>query len=117
MAEKRSQPSKENQPSPELEHVLRNFVACNRCSFFLAGYRVIYGLENLETAAGNQADGWLSLTWSEETRQLLQSSYGGRLDTELYYYDGQCPVCRRRFTYQAAEEGEQPQFRIGIKQS
>lgn len=115
MASKRSQRSQEDKPSPDLQHVLRNFVACDRCSFFLAGYRVIYGLENLETAAEDQADGWLSLTWSEETRQLLQSSYGGRLDTELYYYDGQCTVCRRRFTYRAAEEGEQPLFRIEIK--
>ena len=100
---------------PELERVLRNFVACDRCSFFLAGYRVIHGMDDLERAAREQSEQWLTLSWNGETRRLLQKSYGGRLDVDLYYYDSQCPVCRRRFTYKAAEEGEAISFRIEIK--
>lgn len=115
MAKESTRQSNEEEPSPELARVLRNFVACDRCSFFLAGYRVIHGLENLETAVKNQADNWIALSWNEETGRLLQKSYGGRLDVALYYYDGRCPVCGRRFTYQAGEEEEQASFRIEIK--
>ena len=110
-----SQRQDKDGPSPGLEHVLRNFVACDRCSFFLAGYQVIHGRDNLDAAVENRTERWLSLSWNEETRRLVQTSYGGRLDVDLYYYDGQCPACRRRFTYQVAKEGEQPELRIELK--
>lgn len=120
MAENNPKQSNSDQPGPELERVLRNFVACDRCSFFLAGYRVIHGLDNLEAAAKNQSDRWLALSWNSETRHLLQKSYGGQLDVDLYYYNSHCPACRRRFVYQADEEGEgeevSPSFRIEVKQ-
>ena len=116
MAKNSSRRRKEDKPAPALEHVLQNFVACDRCSFFLAGYRVIHGVDNLENAAKEIADRWLSLSWNDDIRQLLQDSYGGRLDLNLFYYDSQCPSCRRRFLYKAAEEkGEEPLFRIEIK--
>jgi len=100
----------------ELEEVIGDFVACGRCSFFLSGYRVIHGLDNLQTAVENQSGKWLHLDWNQETRRLVQKSYGGRLDVELYHYDSRCPECRRRFIYRAAtEEGEQEAFQIELK--
>lgn len=120
VAQKSPKQSKQDEPAQELERVLRNFVACDRCSFFLAGYRVIHGLDNLEAAAKNQSDRWLALSWNSETRHLLQKSYGGQLDVELYYYDSHCPACRRRFIYEAGEEEEGGEtaasFRIEVKQ-
>ena len=117
MAKKRSNRSAEDQLTPELERVLRNFVACDRCSFFLAGYRVLHGLSDLEAAAGNQSDQWLRLSWDSETRHLLQKSYGGRLDVDLYYYDSHCPACQRRFVYEARDEetGEPESLRIEVR--
>lgn len=106
----------EQTQSAALNEVIGDFVACGRCSFFLSGYRVIHGVDNLETAAENRSGKWLHLDWNQETRNLVQKSYGGRLDVELYHYDSRCPECRRRFIYQAAtEEGEQESFQIELK--
>lgn len=100
----------------EVEDVSGDFVACGRCSFFLSGYRVIHGLDNLEAAVENQSGKWLGLDWNQETRRLVQKSYGGRLDVELYHYDSRCPECQRRFIYRAAtEEGEPASFQIELK--
>lgn len=76
---------------------MEEFVACGRCSFFLAGYRVLHGTEALEQAAQKSDDQWLTLIWDLETRRLVQSSYGSRLDIDFYYFDGRCPECQRRY--------------------
>jgi hypothetical protein len=81
----------------DLETVMEEFVACGRCSFFLAGYRVLHGTEALEQAAQDSDDQWLTLKWDSETRRLVQSSYGSRLDIDFYYFDGRCPECQRRY--------------------
>lgn len=108
----------EQTQSAELEEVIGDFVACGRCSFFLSGYRVIHGLDNLQAAAENRSGKWLHLDWNRETRHLVQKSYGGQLDVEHYHYDSRCPECRRRFIYRAAaEEGEQVSFQIELKRS
>jgi hypothetical protein len=97
--------------------VLANFVPCGRCSFFIAGYRVIHGLESLQKAAGKAGEQWLALRWDPEVRHLVQKSYGGELDVELFYYDGRCPECQRRFIYEEGDqEGEPDSFRIELKQ-
>lgn len=102
----------------QLEKVVSDFVACGRCGFFLSGYRVIHGLENLQAAVENPGGKWLHLDWSQETRNLVQKSYGGRLDIELYHYDSRCPECQRRFVYHAAtEEGEEQSFKIELKRA
>lgn len=102
----------------ELEEVMADFVPCGRCSFFLAGYRAIHGLEVLESAAGESDGDWLALPWNDETRRLLQDSYGRRLDIEHFFLDGHCPECHRRFVYEAGEkEGEPSSFRVELKSS
>ena len=87
---------------------MADFIACGRCSFFLAGYRVIHGADELKQAAEASDDEWLTLSWDHETRRLVQSSYGSRLDIEFYYYDGRCPECQRRFVIGAGEDGAEP---------
>lgn len=104
------------------QQVQRNFAACDRCSFFLAGYKILHGQESVDAAVEGTDGRWLTLVWDPQTRMLLQKSYGGRLDLELDYYDSQCPVCQRRFVYgdhggegEVAREGESITFRIEIK--
>lgn len=87
----------------DLDTVIADFVACGRCSFFLTGYRVLHGKEKLREEAETSGDEWLVLTWDHDTRQLVQRSYGSRLDIEFYYYDGRCPECQRRYVIGAKE--------------
>ena len=101
--------------SDDLEKVINNFVSCGRCSFFLADYRARHGDDALRAAAQESEDRWLFLEWDNALRHVLQKSYGGRLDTAFYYYDGRCPECQRRFVYQAAGEEEEEAFKIRLK--
>jgi hypothetical protein len=99
-----------------LQRTLENFYACDRCSFFVAGYRVLHGMESIDQAAAACDGAWLELIWNRPTRLLLEKSYGGQLDVELFYYDGQCPRCQRRYVYDGGEAGiEAGAFRIEIK--
>lgn len=73
-------------------------------------------MEVLEAAAEEVGGDWVTLPWNHETRQLVHNSYGHRLDVSLFYIDGRCPECHRRFVYEAGEqEGEPPTFRVELK--
>lgn len=101
-----------------LEKVLAAFVACGRCSFFLAGYRALHGLDNLQQAIDQSNGKWLELTWDYQTRHLLQSSYGGKLDVDLYYYGGCCKECQRRYEFmEAAGEDTPGSLRVELRLS
>lgn len=82
--------------------VLAAIVACPRCSFFLSGYRLIH--DDFDSAAQNNEQGWLELTWNQETRKLLHKSYGFTIDSETYHFEGICKECNRAFAYSASEE-------------
>lgn len=88
---------------------MADFVACGRCSFFLAGYRVLHGADQLAEAAEASDDEWLALKWDHATRRLVQESYGSRLDIEFYYFDSRCPECQRRFVIGTGEEADSPE--------
>lgn len=102
---------------------MADFFACGRCSFFLAGYRVLHGTEAIEQAAEASSDQWLTLKWDHETRRLVQASYGSRLDIDFFYFDGRCPECQRRYVIgeevlepdveQEDAEGEQKEQQTG----
>jgi hypothetical protein len=96
--------------------IVKRFAVCGRCSFFVAGYKLLVGEEVWETAV-SQTDGrWLRLTWNANVRQLISRSFGSRLDIGCYYYEGCCPECRRLFQYRAADgkELEQPLLQIEL---
>ena len=97
----------------DLDLVVDDFVACGRCSFFLAGYRVLHGMEALKEAAEASDDEWLVLRWDMATKQLVQKSYGSRLDIEFYYFDGRCPECQRRFVIEAGEQAVEEEVENG----
>lgn len=104
---------RKNQPS--LQQVTDRFAACGRCSYFWAGYRVLFGLEELETAVAHSKSGWLELIWDEQMPELVVKSYGARIDTGHYHFEGCCEECRRHFIYQASDnEEEADAFRIEI---
>lgn len=111
--------SKPQQPENEakLQWVVDNFVACDRCSYFWAGYRILHDQPAVEEAVATSDDGWLELLWDGPTRHLLHKSYGGELDAELFYYASHCPDCQRRYIYgTGSEEEEAPAtFRIEVK--
>lgn len=83
-----------------------DFVACGRCSYFLAGYRAIHGRQGLEDAIAHSDGEWLTLQWNEETSRLVQKSYGCRMDMDWYLLESCCPICCRRFevSLSAAED-------------
>lgn len=112
MAKNNEQPAGER----DLQRTMESFYACDRCSFFLAGYRVLHGMDSVDQAAAASDGDWLELRWDRPTRLLLEKSYGGQLDIELFYYDGQCPRCQRRYVYDGREEGGvADRFRIEIR--
>jgi hypothetical protein len=101
---------------PVLQDVEASFAACGRCCFFLAGYRSEFGQDNLVAAVQQNGDsGWLSLTWNQHTRNLMNKSYGVRIDIDFYRYEGCCVACQRQFAYEEAEtEAETAVFRIQL---
>lgn len=98
----------------DLTPLVRNFAACGRCSYFLAGYRVMVGIDGLETAVSNRKDPWLSFHWSHAMNDLVSRSYGIRLDVKMMTLNGICGECRRPFRFQNSdvEADTQPQFEI-----
>lgn len=90
-----------------LRQVTDRFAACGRCSYFWAGYRVLFGEEGQETAVDQSQSGWLALQWNSQMPDLLNKSYGIRLDIEHFHYEGCCKECRRRFVYHAAENEDE----------
>lgn len=116
LSEQKSKERNQRSESPQLDELLANFVPCGRCSFFLAGYRVLHGPEHLAATAAHIENGWLDLRWDEELRDLVQRSYGRALDVDIDYYDSRCPECHRRFVFRGAQEpGEHDSFRIELK--
>ncbi len=105
---------KKRQASPDsrknqmtLQQVTDHFAACGRCSYFWAGYRVIFGKEALATAVRQRESDWLDLEWNLQMPELVHKSYGVRLDITHVHYEGCCKECRRIFIYQAAENEEE----------
>ena len=84
--------------------LLRNFAACPRCSYFLSGYRVLYGREVVDKLDAEQIDGWLGMEWTIETRRLLHRSYGIRTDIDHYFWEHACETCCRRIVFEMKPE-------------
>ncbi len=80
-------------------------VACQRCSMFVIGYRLIN--DNLDQSLASVEDGLIHLTWNSAVRKLILKSYGHDIDIDLTYFDGICPECHRHFTYRAADEEQE----------
>lgn len=97
-----------------VDQLISHFSACGRCSFFLTGYRVLQGVDDLETAVAKEKGRWVRLTWNHEMRDLVSKSYGVHLYIDFYHYDGRCPECGRHFIYESDPDAEQESFRIAL---
>ena len=101
------------QHQDRVDQVSAYFTACPRCSFFLAGYRLVQ--QDFELAVEKSTSGWLDLTWNLQVRNLVQKSFGCELANDLQLFQGTCPSCRRAFVFEAGlEEGEADHFSIKI---
>lgn len=81
------------------DEIAQSFVACPRCGFFLASYRLIHDdyAEAVEKSNGKILD----LTWDNATRILVQKSFGCQIPQDAYHFEGACNDCRRTFVYKA----------------
>ena len=73
---------------------------------FLAAYRIENGEQALESAIANSFAGSLALPWDPSLRRLLIKSFGCRLDSDLYFFEGTCPECLGKFRYEEVEQDE-----------
>lgn len=74
---------------------------CARCSYLLAGYQALYGVERLEAALAHNRRNWLHLEWANlgDLLRLLDDHYGYRLLYLPLHFEGLCDECRRAFVY------------------
>ncbi|HSH01752.1 MAG TPA: hypothetical protein VLL52_04475 [Anaerolineae bacterium] len=92
------------------QDLVNAFVSCPRCSHFLMGYRVLFGLDYLAAAAEEIDDNQLVVAGNAHVRRLLYKAYGHQVDALALYYAGSCPHCRRAYTYQV--DSEPPEIEI-----
>lgn len=104
---------KKPEPTPQ-DKVVAAFLACGRCSFFLAGYRLI--VDDFEQAVEKSEGNYLTLSWNHAVRQLVQKSYGSQIEVDAFHFQGSCKECRRSFTFQMGNSAEEPPtLEIAIK--
>ena len=89
------------------------FAACGRCCYFLGGYTSAHGEGELETAVQNNLSDWLTLTWDQQTRNLVHKAFGVQLDVDYYFYEGCCVACYRQFSLRT-DETEGPIFQVQL---
>jgi hypothetical protein len=105
--------TKKRELTPQ-DNVVAAFMGCARCSFFLAGYRLIY--QDFDEAVEKSEGGHLMLSWNHAVKQLVQKSYGKQIEADAYHLQGSCKECQRAFVFQAGETAERPStLQIAIK--
>lgn len=118
VAEKPVKKKRPPKPPREWHEVQRAFMGCGRCSFFLAGYRILHGMEALGEASRAVDGDIISLTDDGATRQLLYKSYGWRYELPSLAFQAACPECRRSFaagdeSSNVLEVAVRPKGRVG----
>ena len=105
---------KDQKANKALESVVRSFVACPRCSFFLAGYRLIH--DDFAEAVSNRHGNWLYLKWNSATRGLIQKNFGWWIGVDATHYEGICQDCRRVFIYSGlTDKTDLESFEVQVK--
>ncbi len=85
------------------DSLVRHFLGCRICCYFLTGTQVIYGRDVVDRMVDEFDGKWFSIPLGYETRKLMQQTYGLRLDQQEQYVDFSCEVCCRRFTIEIPE--------------
>ena len=89
-----------------LNDALTRFTSCGLCSLFLAAYRLNYDDADLQSAVNNIGGGWLTLPWDPSIRDLINKTYGCRVDVEGYHFESCCPDCHLPFIYLEPDTGQ-----------
>lgn len=92
-----NQSRRQEKPGIKEEIVVGSFLACGRCSFFLSGYRMIHN--DFTSSVQKSLGGWINLSWNGVTRDLIQKSYGPRIEVDVYHYEGICLECQRQYRF------------------
>ncbi len=95
--------------------MVANFAGCGRCSYFLAGYRVLHGELVLEKAVNRMKSNQLQLPWVDEMRKLIVNSFGIPFDIDFMRLNGRCPECGRPFTYKESLSQKNPNSTFTIQ--
>lgn len=95
-----------------LKETLIRFTSCGRCSLFLAAYRLKHDDAEIVEAVNNIKGGWLALPWDRNVRELINKSYGCRIDVEAYYFESCCPECHGTFVYSDSENDQPNSLRL-----
>ena len=101
-----------NKDKQILKDAFTRFTSCGRCSLFLAAYRLNHDDAELLTAVNNIEGGWLLLPWDRNLRELINKSYGCRIDVEAYYFESCCPECHGAYVYAEPENGQPNVMRV-----
>ena len=88
-----------------VDRVRQRFGACGRCGYFIADCQNQLGVEAVQTALLDTADGWVNLTVDRSFHRRVMDAYGVELDAEFDSFDGTCPECRRRFVVKNDDDG------------
>jgi hypothetical protein len=111
---KRGKRNSRNQSATPQDEVVAAFNGCARCSFFLAGYRLLH--DDFDKAVDDRVDGFLKLSWDHAVNQLVYKSFGIQLEADAYYLQGSCQFCRRAFIFEAGNgDGEGASLQIAVK--
>lgn len=83
--------------------LLRHFLGCRVCCYFLSGVQVLYGREVVNRLVAEFDGTWMYVPLNRETRTLLQKTYGVRVDEGDFFIEHACEVCCRRFVIDLPE--------------
>ena len=93
--------------------LLRHFLACRICCYFLTGVQVLYGRQVVDRLVHEFDGTWMYVPLTRETRTLLQKTYGVRVDDGDFFIEHACEVCCRRFVIDLPELGGAKKIEAG----
>ena len=83
--------------------LLRHFLACRVCCYFLSGVQVLYGREVVNRMVKEFDGSWLYVPLTQEVRTLMHKTYGVQVDEGSFFVEHACEVCCRRFVIDLPE--------------
>lgn len=86
--------------------LLRHFLACRVCCYFLSGVQVLYGREVVDRMVREFDGTWMYVPLTREIRSLMQKTYGVQVDKGDFFVEHACEVCCRRFVIDLPEPAD-----------
>jgi hypothetical protein len=83
--------------------LLRHFLACQVCCYFLTGVQALYGRQVVDRMVREFDGTWMYVPLTRETRTLLHKIYGVQVDQGDFFIEHSCETCCRRFVIDQPE--------------